>query len=231
MLFRSKNFTLEGCGTSEIDGTGVGDNCPDPLVIGIEMIPDVDPLVLHDIVEYDLCQGGVVKAGPAHAAGPGTGAVPCTGTVLGAQPGVAGKLTAGVWNWDLKKGAAEGVYYVDGGDIQIATDPKDGQLELTVIAATVDNDRECANAKSSGNIQVGAGADITSHATASEITLVAAGDVQFLGSATVEGAILAHEQIDFRGGTGGGGAVIAESYCDHPGSPVNGASEIGRAHV
>ena len=173
LLSKHSNFTLEGCAMSNEDQTGVGVNCPDPLVVGNEIIPDVDPLMVHGLAIYELCDGGVVKAGPGSGL-PGSSAAgsPCTGALYPIS-NVTGQLTAGVWNWDIKKGAPEGVYYVDGGDIDVTTDNKDGQREITVIAAAMNDDTECSNVKSSGNIMVTAGADLMSHPTAGGLTLIA----------------------------------------------------------
>ncbi len=218
-LSKHKNFTLEGCAVSLDDLSTVGENCPDPSTIIFEQIPDVDPLVVHDLATYDLCEGGIVKAASA-------GTAPCAGSYVGAVSGVSAKMVQGVWEWTLSKTPPSGVYYVDGGNIDIKTAAKDGMRDITVIAATVNDDPKCLNSASTGNIYVSSGALVTSHSSASGLTLVAQGDVKFRGGATVEGLIMAHEQINFQGGTGTGGAVIAEDYCDHPKSPVTGVSSV-----
>ncbi len=226
-LTKHRNFTVEGCAISDEDQSGVGENCPSPLEVGFEMIPDVDPLVIHDLAMYELCEGGVVRAGPASGvAGRSSAGDPCTGALYGALSNVTGRLIAGVWNWDVDGGAPEGVYYVDGGNVAVTTASRDGQREITVIAATSNRDTSCSNLKSTGHVLVNAGADLAPHGSAGSLAIAAQGDVQFLGAATVEGLTMAHEQIEFRGGTGSGGAIIAEHFCDHPDSPVNGVSSV-----
>ncbi len=217
------NFTLQGCATSAGSGTSEGANCPPPGPIPTMVIPDVDPAVVHQFADYDLCPDGVMRVGPANSLGT-PGAAPCTGAPV-TLTGWSSSVNQGIRTWAAGI-EPPGTYYVHEGNFDGQFGGNIGPRAMSLIASPIGGDRTCSNIASTGNIYLNAGTWLTGDPDTGGLTVVAGADVKFRGNATVEGLTIAHEQIDFRGGTGNGGAVVAESACDHPDSPVNGTSSI-----
>jgi hypothetical protein len=176
---------------------------------------------------YDLCvEGGVgvVRAGPAYsgAATAARNGLPCTGSTVGTPADVGWQLKPA--GWDYQGGA--GVFYVDGGSVNLARDSGTGINGATIIVAASNEDTLACNATtgvgsvSDGDIDIAGGVQLTPHATAGDLALVAGRDIRGRGNANIWGAMLAREQISLGGTPGANNALIGSSACHTPGSPV-----------
>lgn len=216
-------YTVEGCLSSSGSSLEGDVNCP-ASPVPPEPIPAFDPLIVYPYAHFALCSG-VAYGGPAHDTAPDPDETPCNGneTVV---PIVnwAATSSGGVWSWNTTKSpASEGVFYIHHGDFD-GKIGKEGEapLEITVILSSASGG--ACGAPSSGNMVLDGNTNFTVHpslaAAGYDIAVVAQGDVDFEGSATVGGAILVHEQVDYRGSADSWGAVVAAGACHTVGSPV-----------
>lgn len=219
------SFVVEGCVTSVLTTFAATAQCP-PSPAPVEPVPVIDPLLIYPYAHFVLCDDQVAYGGPAHALTPDPDMIPCNGneTVTVLVGGWSSRRQGGVVTWGNSTGAAgPGVYYVDNGNFDGKLGSGAVAVEISLIVAN-GTGGGCL-APSTGSIQLGANTNITLHSSLEsigyDIALVAQGDVEFIGSATVGGAILAYEQIDYRGTAESWGAVVAVDECNTLGSPIS----------
>ena len=236
----SGSWLVEGCLTSSESSRSATTLCP-PSPAPPEPLPVIEPLLMYEYAHYVLCDDQTIYGGPANATVPDPDMVPCSGDETEvALAGWVARKQGGVVNWATQPAAnADGVFYIENGNFDGKLVGSDGPLEITLI--TTNGKGNACQTPATGHIELAGNSEITAHpslrALGYDLLLVAQGDVEFRGGASVGGAILAHEQIDYRGEPGSWGAVIAVDACDTAGSPISssrfdsistttGASEI-----
>ncbi len=240
IIAQGGSATVEGCATAYGANDFAAGNPPGcgPATGYYEPIPDVEPILFHSLSIYDLCVEagvGVVRAGPAHPgpAAPATNGLPCTGDKVGAPTDFGWQLKPA--GWDYQGGA--GVFYVNGGDVNVARDSGTGASGATIIAAATNEDTLTCNeatgvgSVTGGDIGVAGGTQLTPHPSAGDLALVAGRDIRVRGNAGVWGALLAREQISLGGTPGANNALIGSSPCHTPGSPVDRNEFSGDANI
>jgi hypothetical protein len=239
ILSQGGSATVAGCATAFGSNDFAATNpptCP-PGTGYFEPVPEVEPILFHSLAMFDLCNEGpgVVRAGPAYA-GSGTPAAdgqPCSGSLLG-TPADFGWSRSGVM-WSYEGGA--GVFYVNGGAVDIARDSGLGDDGATIITAAANEDTLSCDAGtrvgnvSMGDVGVAGGVQLRPHTTAGDLAVVAGRDVVVRGTADIWGAILAREQISLGGTPGSNNAIIGSSPCHTPGSPVAQNELFGNAEI
>ena len=219
------SFVVEGCTTSVLTTFAATAQCP-PSPAPVEPVPVIDPVQIYPYAHYVLCDDELAYGGPANTLTPDPDLIPCNGneiiTVL--VGGWSSRTQGGKVTWGNATGAAlPGVYYVHNGNFDGKLGSGATPVEVTLIVANGQG-ANC-QAPSTGSIQLGANTNIVRHSSLGaigyDIALVAQGDVEFIGNATVGGAILAHEQIDYRGTAESWGAVVAVDACNTLGSPIS----------
>ncbi len=232
--------TVAGC-TSAYGSNDFGDTNPPtcgPATGIFEQVPEVEPLFFHSLAMFNLCtEGGigVVRAGPAYSGG-GTSAIdgkPCSGDSLGAPTSFGWQLKPAGWDY---LGSA-GVFYIDGGNVNVARDSGTGNNGATIIVAAY-NERtlSCDEATGvgtvvGGDIKIAGGTAFRPHTSAGDLAMVAGRDITVQGNADVWGALLAREQIELAGTPGANNAIVGASSCHTPGSPEDANSLSGNATV
>ncbi len=228
-------YVVEGCTSSSVTALSGAINCP-PSPISPRPIPTIDPLLMYPFAHFVLCDDGVPYGGPAHPVIPDPDGAPCTGDETAvALPGWSSKKLGNVWNWKTTTSdPTEGVFYIHHGDFNgnVGADNSPA-TEITIILSST-SDGACTG-KSTGNMRIGAASNMVVHpslaALGYSLTIVAQGDVDFVGSATVGGLILAHEQIDYAGSADSWGAVVAAGVCNTIGSPVQTSGTSGTSVI
>ena len=218
------SFVVEGCTTSGLNTFAATAQCP-PSPAPPEPLPVIDTVQIYPYAHFLLCNDRVAYAGPASLVTPDPDMVPCNGNETPVVlAGWSSKMQGGVVTWGNNTGVSvPGVFYVHDGNFDGRLGTVGASLEVTLIVGNA-NGGTCQT-PATGNIEVGANTDVVRHSSLGaigfDIALVAQGDVAFNGSATVGGAILAHEQIDYRGTSDSWGAVVAVDACDTAGSPIS----------
>jgi hypothetical protein len=239
ILSQGGTATVSGCATAFGSNDFAATNpptCP-PATGYFEPVPEVEPILFHNLAMYDLCNEGpgVVRAGPAYS-GSGTPASegqPCWGSVLGA-PADFGWSRAGV-TWSYEGGA--GVFYLNGGNVEIARDSGVGDDGATIIVAAANEDTlTCDEGTRVGSVMMGdvgvsGGVQLRPHTSAGDLAIVAGRDVVVRGTADIWGAILTREQISLGGTPGSNNAIIGSSPCHTPSSPVSQNELFGNAAI
>ncbi|NNC93175.1 MAG: hypothetical protein HKN80_11870 [Acidimicrobiia bacterium] len=239
ILAQGGSATITGCATAFGSNDFAATNppgCP-PATGYYEPVPEVEPLLFHSLSMFDLCNEGpgVVRAGPAYtgAATPAETGTPCTGSALGV-PGDFGWSRSGVV-WSYEGGA--GVFFVNGGSVDISRDSGTGDAGATIIAAAQNEDTLSCNettrvgSVSFGDIGVAGGVQLRPHTSAGDLALVGGRDVLVRGTADIWGGILTREQISMGGTPGSNNAIIGSSPCHTPGSPVSRNELFGNAEI
>jgi len=229
ILTQGGSATVEGCATAYASNDFAAGNPPGcgPATGYFEPIPAVEPLLFHSLSMYDLCvEGGtgVVRAGPAYSdtAKAASNGLPCSGEIVGTPADVGWQLKPA--GWDYQGGA--GVFYVDGGSVNLARDSGTGTNGATIIAAASNEGTLACDpatgvgSVADGDIDITGGAQLTAHASAGDLALVAGRDIRGRGNANIWGAMLAREQIGLGGTPGANNALIGSSPCNTPGSPI-----------
>jgi hypothetical protein len=219
---------VDGC-LSASDGSRVVGSmnqdagCGTPGVQAPVEIPAVDVRSFWEFSEYDLCPGGVVKAGPAHPTQGNTAAnAPCTGATLTAHAdatpfrgwryqGSSTRLEA-IWRHG-SQGLYDGVYYVYRGSAEMAASPGTvaDPWEVTLLVEGVG---ACPGI-TGGDVDISGSPVMIPYADTRNLLIAAGRDVDISGSPDITGLIAAHEQIDNSGGaTGVEAALLAELLCD-----------------
>ena len=226
---KSENNINAGCLTSyadqysnEADDSNV--DCPDEGEVPFAEIPEIDPIQLHFLSQYDICPNGTIRHGPASPESGVTRATagePCTGGLVFGTRGVKH-----VDDWDKKvefksDEAEPGVYFVWGRSAKVKVE-KEESLQITVITAKPDNDLMCQHEPGGvklkkdqyGDVEVEVKdrARLQPHPAAAPYTVVAAGDIKMKVKGkdksddddddedkdkrgTAEGLYLSHEQV------------------------------------
>ena len=239
ILAQGGSATISGCATAYGSNDFAATNppgCP-PATGYFEPVPEVQPLLFHSLSMFDLCNEGVgaVRAGPAHtgAGTPATNGQPCTGSLLGV-PADYGWSRSGVL-WSYEGGA--GVFFVDGGNVDISRDSGTGDAGATIIVGAANEDTLTCNettrvgSVSQGDVGIAGNTQLNPHSSAGDLAIVAGRDVTIRGTADIWGAILTREQITMGGTPGSNNAIIGSSPCHTPGSPVAQNELFGNASL
>ncbi|MEE8498441.1 MAG: hypothetical protein V3S62_07895 [Acidimicrobiia bacterium] len=229
------SYVVDGCVTSSVTALTGAINCP-PSPIAPRPIPTIDPLLMYPFAHFVLCDDGVPYGGPAHPVNPDPDGVPCTGDETAVPlSGWSSKKLGNVWNWKTTTSSpTEGVFYIHHGDFNgnVGADNSPA-TEITLILSSI-SDGACTG-KSTGNMRIGAASNMVVHpslaALGYDLAIIAQGDVDFGGGATVGGLILAHEQIDYAGSSDSWGAVVAAGVCNTVGSPVSSSGTTGTSFI
>ncbi len=219
-LFLENNITIEGTATASGDecvannGVEIGPDGNGPCQANTERrtIPDIRA---HDFYElrhdhpdewYDLCPTDGTVREPA-----ADGAEPCSGTTTSDTQDWSFKNGT----WDLANNATpEGVFYVDGADVEIANNVSMSEATL-LVAGEQTGDGSCDN-RSSGNVEIKN--NITIDPLLENLSIVADGDVLLKNNLGGNGSVIAGEQVEVKNnaksGSGGGGGVIIARDCN-----------------
>ena len=228
------SYDVEGCLGSSATAIGASATCP-PSPVPPEPLPVIDPEMLYPHAHFVLCSNGVAYGGPSHSTSPDPDGVPCTGDETAVtMTGWSSKLKGGVREWTTApSNVTEGVVYIDHGNFSGKLGDTGNTLEVSVILSS-SGDGACT-APPDGNLILAGNSDFTVHPSLSalgwDIAVVAQGDVDYQGTATVGGAIFVHEQIDYRGTADSWGAVVAVDACHTTGSPVSTSSLSGGSTI
>jgi len=219
---------VDGC-LSASDGSRVvgsmsqDPGCGTPGVQAPVEIPAIDVRSFWEFSQYDLCPGGVVKAGPAHPAqGHTTASAPCTGATLTTQAGstpyrgwkyqgTSDRLES-IWRHG-SLGLYDGVYYVYRGSAEMAASPGTvaDPWEVTLLVEGVGS---CPGI-TGGDIDISGSPVMVPYGETHNLLLLAGRDIDISGSPDITGLVAAHEQIDSSGGASGTEtALLAELACD-----------------
>lgn len=227
-------YTVEGCVTSSESPLTATSTCP-PSPAPPEPMPVIDPLKMYPYAHYVLCDDRVIYGGPAHLLTPDPDLIPCNGNeTITNLAGWTSSTTGGVVTWSAGPAAVEsGVFYIDNGNYEGKLGTDSAPMLATLIASH-GTGSDC-QVPATGNIVFDGPSNVTVHPSLSgtgyDVVFVAQGDVKFGGSATIGGAILAHEQIDYRGTADSWGAVVAVDACDTVGSPVSFNTTTGTSYI
>lgn len=247
----SGNVTFwTGCVTSA-DGGEVGSNvkifgfCPAPaerFVQPAREIPEIIPEDLWYLSEYDMCPGGIVRAGPAHPSlGDTAGATPCTGHQLatGSFRSFDHQTTSdGIATWKRTGSTKyDGSYYFHHGSVDISGNAGSSSDPWAVLVIA-SSSGECPN-NLGGDISTSGGLRMTTYqpSTALEpnnLQLVAGRDITASGNGKImysSAVIAAHEQIRYTGNVSIEGSFVAQEACHTPGSPESTSSVSGNAVI
>jgi len=197
--------------------------CGTPGIQAPVEIPAVNVRSFWDFSQYDLCPGGIVKAGPAHPTQGNTAAnVPCTGATLTSQADVnpfrgwryKGHSEALEARWEHGSlGLFPGVYYIYRGSAKLASSPGSG-ADPWLVTLLVEGVGSCPGI-TGGDIDMSGSPVMAPYGETQNLLMAAGRDIDISGSPTFSGLIAAHEQIDNSGGaTGVEAALLAELLCD-----------------
>jgi len=229
------SYVIEGCSSSSVTALAGAINCP-PSPIASVSIPTIDPLLMYPFAQFVLCDDGLAYGGPSHPTVPDPDGAPCTGDETSvALPGWSSKKLGNVWNWKTTTSTpTEGVFYIHHGDFNGNVGADNSPATEVSIILSSEGAGACTG-KSTGNMRLGAASNMVVHpslaALGYDLAIVAQGDIDFIGGATVGGLILAHEQIDYSGSADSWGAVVAEGACNTVGSPVQTTGTTGTAVI
>ena len=219
-------------GGSYSGGFIVGDPANSGATGEIKSVPLVEPNSLHGLSQYDMCNNGDVRAGPAHPGGGGaTPGSPCTGAYIADGGGTyrgfkhGGHEGDGSAKWSY--GTADkydGVYFFDGGSVKMSQSPGKGTTpwKATLLINPVGGYTCGSNA--GGDFNVSGSPYMIPHPSAEPWLVVAGrdakmpGSAESYGSASSPGLITIGEQIEISGSPDIYGAFIANGACDTPGS-------------
>lgn len=231
-----QDAVITGCasGYDPQSARGSGPDCT--LPVELVFMPQVDPLRTHYLSQYDVCTANHsfhsrpsgVYAGPANTdptATPAEPGVPCSGSFVDANRGIAGIGTGSV-HFDLP--VPDGVYYVDGLDASIRA-KKDVIKNWSIIVGTEDGALDCST--SGGNVYITGQGEIRSNDAAANYAVVAGGDLRIESQLKFRGLLATHEAVRYAGGATIVGSVVAEGACDHPASPLRGNETQGNSTV
>jgi len=227
-------YVVEGCVTSSESTFTATIACP-PSPSPPEPMPVIDPLKMYPYAHYALCDDRVIYGGPTHPVTPDPDLIPCNGNeTVTPLAGWTSSGTGGVVTWSAGPAAVEsGVFYIDNGNYQGKLGTNTAPMLATLIASH--GTGSTCQTPATGNIVFDGPSNVTVHpslaAAGYDVVFVAQGDVMFAGSATVGGAILAHEQVDYRGGADSWGAVIGVDACDTVGSPISANTTTGTSYI
>ncbi|MDH3605714.1 MAG: hypothetical protein OER12_01820 [Acidimicrobiia bacterium] len=239
ILAQGGSATISGCATAFGSNDFAATNppgCP-PAVGYFEPVPAVEPILFHSLSMYDMCNEGVgaVRAGPAYSGAetPARSGQPCSGSLLGV-PSAFGWSRSGV-NWAYEGGA--GVFFVNGGSVDINRDSGVGDAGATIIVAAINEDTLACDETTKvgtvvgGDVDVAGNTQLRPHTSAGDLAIVAGRDIEIQGTADIWGAMLAREQLSFGGTPGANNAIIGSSPCNTPGSPVSKNELFGDAAI
>lgn len=239
ILGQGGGATITGCATAFGSNDFAATNppgCP-PATGYYEPVPDVVPILFHSLSMYDLCTEGpgVVRAGPAYGGPerPAASGQPCSGEVLGVASDFGWSGSGPLWDYE----GGAGVFYVDGGTVDIARDSGTGDFGATIIVAATNEDTLACNETTRvgsvtyGDVGVAGNTQLRPHSSAGDLAIVAGRDIVVRGTADIWGAMLAREQIALGGTPGGNNAIVGSSPCHTPGSPVERNELFGDAEV
>lgn len=233
-VIESGSYAVEGCMTATLSTRSASSKCP-PSPMPPEPVPVIDPRLFYPFATHALCDDGTVYGGPAHATDPDPDAIPCNGgeTVV-ALTGWTNKSKGGVYTWSTQPSAnTNGVFYIYGGNFNGKLGDSTTPLEATIILESRGGD-SCSS-PATGSLELGGNSHLIAHSSIMaqgwDIAIVAQGDVDYIGGATVEGHIFAHEQIDYRGNSDSWGAVVAAEACHSIGSPLRDSTLSGTAVI
>jgi hypothetical protein len=233
-VLETGSYSVEGCLTASESTRDALAACP-PSPMPPEPVPVIEPRLFYPYAHYALCDDGNVYGGPAHPTDPDGDSTPCNGgeTVV-PLVGWSNKKQGGVWNWKTGPAAdTDGVFYVFNGNFDGKIGDPTDRAQVTIILES-GSDGACA-APATGNLELAGNSDFEVHPSLSalgwDIAVVAQGDVDYQGGATVGGAIFAHEQIDYRGTADSWGGVVAVEACHTVGSPLSSSSLSGTSVI
>lgn len=216
---------LSASAGSRVIGTMSQDpGCGEPGTQAPVEIPVVDVRSFWRLSEYDLCPGGGVKAGPAHATlGHTVGTGPCTGATVRSD---AGEIPFRGWSFrgccDAKLEAKwrqvalvpyDGVYYVYRGSAEVASSPGSviAPWRTTLLVEGVGS---CPGI-TGGDITISGSPAMVPHSSAGNLLMAAGRDIYITGGPHLSGIVAAHEQIKNIGDPyGTDTALLAELDCD-----------------
>ena len=248
----SGNVTFwTGCVTSA-GGGEVGSNvkiygfCPDPserFDQPLKDIPEIIPEDLWYLSEYDMCPGGIVRAGPAHPTLGGTaGAAPCTtGQELatGSYRSFDHQTTSGgIATWNRTAGTKyDGSYYFHHGSVSLSGNAGT-EADLWRLLIIASSSGECPNnlggdISTSGNLRMATYQPSTA-LEPNNLLLIAGRDIVASGNGKIlysAAVIAAHEQILYTGNVSVEGSFVAQEACDSAGSPLSESSVLGNAVI
>ena len=202
----------------------------------VKTVPRTEPIRLHHLSEYDMCNNGRVYAGPAHSdpTKQGTAGAPCSGTELANANGTEyrgwrkiGTESNGAANWDYTtEDKYPGVYFFDGGNAKIEPSPGEGTSpwEATIIANPIGG-VSCPNNRG-GDIEFSGNPFMIPYSAAEPWLLVAGRDLKVSGNADSygrpgnEALVTSIEQVTVSGNPHTYGAFIINDECDTPGSLI-----------
>lgn len=178
-------------------------------------VPDIDPMAVHYLSQYDICPDGITRHGPnspdasAVKATPGQ---PCTGGPVLIDLKLKNDNKPGdKVEWD--KNSVEAVYFLYGRSMRIKKEDNEPNRFLTVIATKPNNDLTCndvgVDKDEYGDIEldVGKKTELYPHPEGNKYTIVTSGDIKMKlkGKSTgksgdkqigmAHGIFLAREQI------------------------------------
>jgi hypothetical protein len=147
--------------------------------------------------------------------------------------GWSSKFQGGVHNWKTQGATDGGVVYIFAGNFDGKLGDSTSPLELTLILEAAGGDT--CSAPATGSVELAGNSNFFVHSSLSsmdmDIALVAQGDIDYQGGATVGGAIFATEQIDYRGNADSWGAVVATETCHTTGSPLTNSTLSGTSVI
>ena len=240
--------SLSASGTSTPGGATIGDPANSGSGLPAVEIPEVDPTQLFYLAEYVLCSDGIVRTGPAYAAGPeltpGATDPVCSGSMLADANGAeyrgwkkSGDDSSQGAKWDYGgNDRYDGVYYIDAGSAKVSGSPGDGTdpWDVTIIVAA-DSAFDSCNNIVGGDIVVSGNPAMRSHEKGQPFIIVARRDVEISGNpqanVNYSGVIAAHEQIKINGTPAIYGSVIANDACDTASSDVHSSAITGNPTI
>lgn len=205
--------------------------CPWPGGQDIVDIPDIDPRQFWKVSEYDLCPGGLVTAGPAHASfGASAGDEPCTGSILEGDAGSSPYLgweyrgtdpiDGEVWVY-VTNVENHGAFYVYQGSVSVPTGPGT-QTNPWYLTLAAEAGGEC-DAHVGGDIDLSGAAVLAPASGAGSMFMVAGRDILWNGNGRLlsPGVIAAVEQVAIFGNPQVEGSYIAAEACDTEGDSLD----------
>ena len=228
-LTLGNNVLIDGCGTSSVSEFPATEDCPESPIDPFP-IPRINPRPYYSFAEVALCPDGTARGGPAHSTNPDpTPLTPCDpGDLLVDSPGWRPTVRIGYADWAATD--ASGIFYVYRGNV-LAKIGKDHPvfpepIEVAIFAEGTPGWEDCTGP--AGHVTVSAGAFMVTPESMLEgrTTIIASGDIKYLGGAIVQGAIFAYEQVAYGGGPESWGPVLAADSCDSPFSPVSDESTV-----